>query len=167
MVADPDAGALRLADGRRTVADLPDLGGGGGGGGPVAWGDVSGKPSTFPPSSHPHGLADLTQSGASTGQVPRWNGSAWAPATPAAGGGGIAETFETVAKNLGAEGATLAYSGGRLASITYASGVTKTLAYDGSGRLASITLSGATPGGIELVKTLAYTGDALTGISYA
>jgi hypothetical protein len=121
----------------------------GGGGGPVAWGDVTGKPSTFPPDSHnhpataisdstttgralitaadaaagrtalalgaaatraigtsagqirdaadaaytdartptahTHPLADLTQSGATSGQVPQWNGSAWVPQTPSGG----------------------------------------------------------------------------------
>ena len=40
--------------------------------------------------NHPTGSAlldaDLTQSSAATGQVPTWNGSAWAPATPSAGG---------------------------------------------------------------------------------
>ena len=31
-------------------------------------------------------LAQLTQSGATTGQVPKWNGSAWAPASESGGG---------------------------------------------------------------------------------
>ena len=35
-------------------------GGGGGGGGSVAWVDVTGKPSTFPPSAHTHVIADVT-----------------------------------------------------------------------------------------------------------
>jgi hypothetical protein len=72
-----------------------------------AWSDItSGVPSTFAPSahksshatggndaltasdigaaaaSHTHALSSLTQSGASSGQVVGWNGSAWAPATP-------------------------------------------------------------------------------------
>ena len=34
--------------------------GGGGGGGPVAWDDVTSKPSTFPPSSHTHVINDVT-----------------------------------------------------------------------------------------------------------
>lgn len=34
--------------------------GGGGGGGPVAWADVTGKPSTFTPSAHTHAIADVT-----------------------------------------------------------------------------------------------------------
>ena len=33
-------------------------------------------------SSHTHSLSNLTQSGATSGQVPTWNGSAWAAATP-------------------------------------------------------------------------------------
>jgi hypothetical protein len=39
-------------------------------------------------SSHKHALADISQSSATSGQVPTWNGTAWAPATPSAGGGG-------------------------------------------------------------------------------
>jgi hypothetical protein len=35
-------------------------GGGGGGGGSVAWVDVTGKPSTFPPSTHSHAIGDVT-----------------------------------------------------------------------------------------------------------
>ena len=34
---------------------------------------------------HTHALSALTQSGATTGQVVTWNGSAWAPATPSGG----------------------------------------------------------------------------------
>jgi len=34
--------------------------GGGGGGGSVAWVDVTGKPSTFPPSTHTHVIGDVT-----------------------------------------------------------------------------------------------------------
>ena len=38
--------------------------------------------------SHTHGLSDLTQSGATTGQIPKWNGTSWAPANDDSGGGG-------------------------------------------------------------------------------
>jgi len=31
-----------------------------GGGGAVAWGDVTGKPSTFPPGTHTHTIANVT-----------------------------------------------------------------------------------------------------------
>jgi hypothetical protein len=37
--------------------------------------------------AHTHALADLTQSGATNGQVPAWNGTAWVPQTPSSGGG--------------------------------------------------------------------------------
>jgi len=37
--------------------------------------------------SHTHSLSDISQSSATTGQVPTWNGSAWAAATPSGGGG--------------------------------------------------------------------------------
>lgn len=52
-----------------------------------AYGDLSGVPATFTPSAHTHALSDLTASGATSGQVATWNGSAWAPATPSGGGG--------------------------------------------------------------------------------
>jgi hypothetical protein len=40
------------------------------------------------PASHTHPLSQLEQSGAATGQVPQWDGSAWTPATISGGGGG-------------------------------------------------------------------------------
>ena len=39
-----------------TILGLPE----GGGDVDVAWGDVSGKPSTFPPATHTHDIADVT-----------------------------------------------------------------------------------------------------------
>jgi len=54
----------------------------------VAWADVTGKPSTFNPASHTHPLSDLSQSGATTGQIAKWNGTAWAPAAES---GSVAE----------------------------------------------------------------------------
>jgi hypothetical protein len=75
------------------------------------WDSVSDKPETFPPASHTHPLeditgletallgkasaththplSDLTTSGATTGQVATWNGTAWVPETPTTGGGGV------------------------------------------------------------------------------
>lgn len=47
----------------------------------LAWSKLTGVPGSFTPAAHTHPLADLTQSGASNGQVPQWNGSAWVPAT--------------------------------------------------------------------------------------
>jgi hypothetical protein len=40
--------------------------------------DLSG----YSPTSHTHALSAITQSGATTGQVAAWNGSAWVPVTP-------------------------------------------------------------------------------------
>jgi hypothetical protein len=45
-----------------TVRELIADAGGGGGGGPVAWVDVTGKPSTFPPDPHTHPAADISDS---------------------------------------------------------------------------------------------------------
>jgi YD repeat-containing protein len=85
------------------------------------------------------------------------------------GGGSSEETFETVSKNLKASDYELTYNGaGDLTVITYANGIIKTLGYLGSGDLGTITLSGATPGGIDLVKTLTYnvSGD-LESVAYS
>jgi hypothetical protein len=79
------------------------------------------------------------------------------------------ETYETVSRNLRSYPATLAYSSGELASISYATpggAVVKTFNRV-AGRLASIVLSGALPAGIATTKTLGYTGDALTSVGYA
>jgi len=37
------------------------------------------------PDAHTHGITELTQSGATSGQVIAWDGSAWSATTPAAG----------------------------------------------------------------------------------
>lgn len=82
--------------------------------------------------------------------------------------GGV--TFETTSRNLLSYPATLNYTNGDLTSIVYDLGggesITKTLAY-AAGKLETITLSGDTPAGIDLVKTLTYTGDDLTGVAYS
>lgn len=97
---------------------------------------------------------------------PGRNGYGGGLVTTQGGGGGLSATFETVSKNLPATGGVLAYGPDGLASITYASGIVKTLAYSPDG-LASVTLSGNTPSGIALVKTLTYTSGELTGFSYS
>jgi hypothetical protein len=81
----------------------------------------------------------------------------------------LADTFETVSRNLKASDYELTYNGaGDLTVITYANGIIKTLGYLGSGDLGTITLSGATPGGIDLVKTLTYNGSGdLESVSYS
>jgi hypothetical protein len=47
---------------------------------------LSNTPASFAPQAHTHALADLTQSSATKGQVPTWNGTVWAAATPSPGG---------------------------------------------------------------------------------
>lgn len=82
----------------------------------------------------------------------------------------LANTFETINKNLSSYPATLNYNNnGDLITIVYNTGagnITKTLNYT-SGNLTSIVLSGSTPAGISLTKTLTYTGENLTGVSYS
>lgn len=51
-------------------------------------------------SSHTHALGDITQSGAASGQVATWNGTAWVPQTPSGGG------------SPGGSGSELQYRGG-------------------------------------------------------
>jgi hypothetical protein len=82
--------------------------------GTVCAGDDSRLSDSRTPTSHTHALADLTQSSASTGQVATWNGSAWAPATPSAGGGegarwiGAGELIPRVTTGSGIDGEELA-----------------------------------------------------------
>jgi len=83
------------------------------------------------------------------------------------GGGGIANSFETVSANLGAYDNTLNYDvNDNITSIVYSNGVTKTFNYTGSD-ITSIVLSGSTPGSIDLTKTLTYTSGDVTAITYS
>jgi len=83
--------------------------------------------------------------------------------------GFIETNFETVSKNLKSWNATFNYVGGVLSSIAYTDGIdtiTKTFNYTG-GILTSIVLSGDTPSGIDLTKTLGFTSQDLTSITYS
>jgi hypothetical protein len=51
----------------------------------ISYSTLAGVPSTFAPSSHTHTLSDLAQSGATTGQVAQWDGTAWVAATVSSG----------------------------------------------------------------------------------
>lgn len=74
----------------------PCTGGGGG-----TWGGITGTLSDQTDlqtaldgksdTGHTHALSDITQSGATTNQVPKWNGSAWVPANDAGGGASVTE----------------------------------------------------------------------------
>lgn len=82
---------------------------------------------------------------------------------------GLAETFESVSKNLKAYPVALTYDNGILSSLAYTtpSGtITKTLGFVG-GILTTVTLSGATPSGIALVKEFTYTDGAVSSINYS
>jgi hypothetical protein len=81
------------------------------------------------------------------------------------GGGSIADTYETINQNLKASDATFTYTGDKITAVDYGD-ITKTIAYSGD-KLTSITLSGSTPSGIDLVKTFTYSGDTVTGYLYS
>jgi hypothetical protein len=68
------------------------------------WGDVTSKPSTFAPSAHAHPLSDISQSAATTGQIPSWSGSAWVPITPLSGGSVTSVTGTGTASGLSLSG---------------------------------------------------------------
>jgi hypothetical protein len=71
----------------------------------LAWIKLTGVPSTFTPSSHTHPLSELTQSGATTGQVAQWNGTAWVPAT--ASGGAVLKVSSTSSSTPGSTTTTI------------------------------------------------------------
>jgi hypothetical protein len=45
----------------------------------IRWNDIAERPLQFPPEPHKHGLEDLLQSGAVTGQVIKFDGTNWSP----------------------------------------------------------------------------------------
>ena len=82
---------------------------------------------------------------------------------------GDSEYFESVSKNIKSYPSVLNYTGGILTSVVYtvpAGTITKTFNYT-LGKLTSIVLSGDTPNGINLTKTLTYTGDSITVVGYS
>lgn len=88
-------------------------------------------PSAKANASHTHALSDLTQSGATSGQVPQWNGSTWVPATVSGGGGGSG-TVTSVAASGGTTG--LSFTGSPVTtSGTLTLGGTLAIANGGTG----------------------------------
>lgn len=77
----------------------------------------------------------------------------------------IGATFERVSKNLASVDFVLGYTSSTLSTLTYANGIIKTLNRT-DGRLTSIVLSGTTPDGIDLTKTLTYTSGNLSAVVY-
>ena len=78
----------------------------------------------------------------------------------------VLRSYETISRNLDPRNAAFIYdTEGRLTTVDYGD-IQKTLAYS-DGRLTSVSLSGNVPAGINLTKTLAYDGTGrLTGYSY-
>lgn len=112
----------------------------------LAWAKLTGVPSTFAPSTHTHPLSELTQSGATTGQVAQWNGTAWVPVTFSGGiGGTLGATDNALTRADGTGGATAQGSGVTLddsanlsaTNWTVGSGVYTTRTYARLGAVAS------------------------------
>lgn len=79
----------------------------------------------------------------------------------------IQETFETVYQNLPSYNVSYSYTNGSVATKSYSNGITVTYNYT-NGDITSIVLSGSTPSGIDLTKTITYTsGGELDNISYS
>jgi hypothetical protein len=88
--------ASAITSGTIDVARLPV----GTGSTQVAAGNDSRFSDSRSPTAHTHPLSDLSQSGATTDQVPKWNGSAWVPATVSGGGGGSSSASDLVSGTL-------------------------------------------------------------------
>lgn len=84
----------------------------------------------------------------------------------------IGNSFDTVWRNLKSLSKSVNRDGSnRISSIVFtlpdASAITGTINRDGNNRISSIVLSGATPAGIQLTKTITRTGGVITGVSYS
>ena len=122
---------------------------------------LNGKANT----AHVHALSDLTQSAATSGQVPSWNGTNWVPVTPSPG-----VTDHTLLTNIGTN--THAQIDAFMATTSnvyletkeptgFFSRTTSTLSFDNGTRNFSITPTGATfdvwVKGVKYTKTGAQT----------
>jgi hypothetical protein len=122
---------------------------------------INGKANT----AHVHALSDLTQSSATSGQIPSWNGTNWVPVTPSVG-----VTDHTLLTNIGTN--THAQIDTFMANTTnvyteskeptgFFSRTTSTLSFDNGTRNFSITPTGATfdvwVKGVRYTKTGAQT----------
>lgn len=141
MRGDVGESAVRVSDLPAIAKELLDYQtttgiGGGGGGGTVAWGDVTGKPATFPPSAHTHPYAPISE----TEILVLWKfayATCYKEYTYASGqltGIGI---WTTAGKTLKLFTRTFSYTGTQLTSMTTvdeisAKTLTKTFSYTGS-----------------------------------
>lgn len=79
---------------------------------------------TLPPATHTHTLSNLTQSGATNGQVPSWNGTAWVPQTPSGGSGGTPASHASSHASGGSDAITPSSIGAAAASHEHTGMVT-------------------------------------------
>jgi len=100
-------------------------------------------------------LAQLTQSGATTGQVPKWNGSAWAPASESGGGslpsqtGHAGEALATDGSSAGWQDNVEKTASGTTAGVSWGSGAAALTAVNGSDEASAQV----TPAGTEMYST--------------
>ena len=131
---------------------------------------LNGKANT----AHTHSLSDLTQSGATSGQVPQWNGSAWVPATVSSGGTGApnysqsftSQTSVVLTHNAGTTNVLVAcYNSSDVeiipnsVTVTNANSVTVTFETAQTGRCVVNSSGGGSGGGSGTV----YTANGITG----
>ena len=91
------------------------------------------------PLAHTHALSDLTQSGATSGQVVSWNGSAWAPANVAAS----QNTFSTFAVS----GQSDVVADSTSDTLTLVAGTNVTITTNATNDSITISASGGSGGG--------------------
>jgi hypothetical protein len=141
------------------------------------------------PTSHTHALSSLTQSGATSGQVVAWSGSAWAPATPSAGGSSLA-AYATTASFPGTGSTTALYLsidsgrvyqwtgsvyaevgpiGGGLSwadvpALTTSSGTAGQLAYDNANGFLYVATAASTWKRVALSTWVPWTPASITGL---
>lgn len=115
--------------------------------GTVAAGDDARLSDARTPTAHTHPLSDLTQSGATTNQVPQWDGSAWVPATVSGGGG--SPSVRSASGSAGG-GSTYVYMGNAANGTLDSAGawtITR-LTVDGGGGLTATTHATSNPSSV-------------------
>jgi hypothetical protein len=82
----------------------------------------------------------------------------------------VAQSFETVSKNLNSYPFTINYSGSQVSSVVYTvpdGTITKSITYDVDNNVESVTLSGDLPSSITATtKTITYSGGKISSVDY-